>query len=206
MCCLCFVYTCIHRFPLLHKAPKGKGCLGILRCCPAVSTDFWPLCHQAPWAKSERSPSCGCVGQPPASTTASARQSRCLAFWSLYLQYGIHMACNNTSEISQEEPRKRFCQMTGDDGVWMHDFSIGAAMQSYLSKCLLFLASRAPAGCPMAYLLRQPIHLAYRKENGCVFCILCVFFFSSFVECNCIYWLFAKCWIHRNARLVTEML
>lgn len=155
---------------------KGKGCLGILHCYPAFSTDFWPLCHQAPWARSKHSPSCGCVGQPPASTTASARQSRCLAFWPLYLQYGIHMACNNTSEISHEEPRKRFCQMTDDGSVWMHGFSEGAAMQSYLSKCLLFLASWAPAGCPMAYLLRQPIHLAYRKENGCVFAF-CVFSF-----------------------------
>lgn len=157
---------------------KGKGCLGILHCYPAFSTDFWPLCHQAPWARSKHSPSCGCVGQPPASTTASARQSRCLAFWPLYLQYGIHMACNNTSEISLEEPRKRFCQMTDDGSVWMHGFSEGAAMQSYLSKCLLFLASWAPAGCPMAYLLRQPIHLAYRKENGCVFLhFVCFLFF-----------------------------
>lgn len=178
MCCLCFVYICIHCFPLLHKTLKGRAAWEYSIVTQLSARTSGPCAIKLPEQGANTLPPVAVWGSPQPARQQVQGSHGCLAFWPLYLQYGIHMACNNTSEISLEEPRKRFCQMTDDGSVWMHGFSEGAAMQSYLSKCLLFLASWAPAGCPMAYLLRQPIHLAYRKENGCVFLhFVCFLFF-----------------------------
>jgi len=64
--------------------------------------------------------------------------------------------------------------MTDDGGICLNSqfpCMCGYAELSFKMPALINF-SRSRRLCPMAYLLRQPIHLAYSSENSCVFSIL----------------------------------